>query len=504
MTDLGRSGTTTNERLFRVARWGALAAALPALWACTNRPLGEPTPQPAGDFNGRYQLSVNRDLDILFMVDDSSSMKPLQNKLTANFPAFMEVLKNLPGGLPNVHIAVVSSSMGAGRNPMISHCAPGGDRGLFHAAPVGDTCGKGSLAPGQSFIVNVNGMTNYTGDISDVFSCIARLGDDGCGFEHQFESVLRALGADGAPPPPENAGFLRPNAYLAVILITNEDDCSAPPDSSLFDGSSQLISDPLGPLQSYRCNEFGHLCGGHPPPRTPVGPTDLTGTCTSAEDGRLLRVSQVVAALKGLKANPSMVRVAAIAGPANPYVVDHVPAGLPDVGPWPSVDHSCTTTEPDGMVTYGDPSVRIAEWVKAFGGNGVFETICAPTLEPALREVAKVIGGGPEPPCVEGRVLDTAGAPWTGATTPDCHVTDQAPNDQGQPVESVLPPCAPGQEAGATACWFLRPTADFCAGSPAVQFNRPGGAPTAGLTSTVSCAVLRCPPAGTPGAPDGC
>ena len=77
------------------------------------------------------------------------------------------------------------------------------------------TCAKASLNAGQNFIINVNGMPNYTGDIADVFSCIAPLGDGGCGFEHQLESVLRALGADGAPPPAQNAGFLRPDAYLA-------------------------------------------------------------------------------------------------------------------------------------------------------------------------------------------------------------------------------------------------------------------------------------------------
>ena len=56
-----------------------------------------------------------------------------------------------------------------------------------------------------------------------------------------------SLGAEifwscGQSPPLENAGFLRRNATLAIVLITNEDDCSAPPDSALFDSSSQLVS----------------------------------------------------------------------------------------------------------------------------------------------------------------------------------------------------------------------------------------------------------------------
>jgi hypothetical protein len=388
----------------RAARWAVLAAAIPALWACNARRLEKPEPAPAQTFNDLFQQSINRNIDIVFMVDNSSSMMPLQAKLTTNFPAFMDVLKGLPGGLPNVHIGVVSSSMGAGRNGSIEHCMPGGDQGIFQTQPRGGCTASGLMA-GQNFIINVNNAPNYTGDISNVFSCIAALGDTGCGFEHQFESVLRALGADGAPAPPQNAMFLRPDAFLAVILITNEDDCSAPPDSDLFDSSSATVSDPLGPLQSYRCNEFGHLCGGKAPPRT-MG-ADLTGTCVSAEDGRLLRVADVVTAMKRLKADPTKVLVAAIAGPPSPYVVALGPSQVKtDPSMWPFVQHSCMAA--DG--TYADPSIRIKQWVDAFGSNGVFEEICNDSFKPALTVIANEIGKKIGSPCVTGTVLDTAGA----------------------------------------------------------------------------------------------
>src|SRR5262249_8144002 len=157
-------------------------------------------------------------------------------------------------------------------------------QGFLQAAPTtSPACARASLNADQHFIVNNMGMPNYQGDIADVFSCIAQLGDQGCGFEHQLASVLRALGADGVAPPAQNNGFLRPDAYLQVVLVTNEDDCSAPPDSDLFDSSSMTVTDPLGPMQSYRCNEFGHLCSGQKPPRQPASQVDL-GMCVSAED----------------------------------------------------------------------------------------------------------------------------------------------------------------------------------------------------------------------------
>jgi hypothetical protein len=498
---------------WRAARWAVLAAAIPALWACNSRRLAKPEPAPQMQFNDLFQQAVNRNIDIVFMVDDSSSMAPIQAKLTAQFPAFMDVLKGLPGGLPNVHIGVVSSSMGAGRNPSIDHCPQGGDQGVFHTKPLGTTCGKGMLNPNQNFIINVNGAPNYTGDISDVFSCIALLGDGGCGFEHQFESVLRALGADGAMAPPANANFLRPDAYLAVVMITNEDDCSAPPDSDLFDSSSSTVTDPLGPLQSYRCNEFGHLCGGQPPPRQPPGEVDLSGMCVSAENGRLLKVSDVVAAMKGLKKDPSKVLVAAIAGPPSPYKVNIGPSQVKgDPSQWPYVEHSCTQMEPNNDITYADPSIRIKQWIDAFGANGVFEDMCAPDFKLALQAIATTIGKKIGSPCVYGPVLDTDGVPWnTGSmTTPDCTVIDHSTSaSSGNVVDTRLPPCDnmaqvraslkmnPPQPVGTTACWVLDDsTTATCPTAPishVMLFNRPGGAVTTDLNSSVSCSVLTCP-----------
>jgi hypothetical protein len=484
---------------WRAARWAVLAAAIPALWACNSRRLVEPTPAPQQTTNDLFQQSVNNNLDIVFMIDNSSSMIPLQKKLTDNFPVFMNILKGLPNGLPNDHIGVVSSSMGAGRNPSILGCAPGGDQGIFQSAKRGDTatCAAGSLNAGQNFIIYTNGTPatqNFTGDIADAFSCIAPLGDQGCGFEHQFESVLRALGADGAPAPTQNNGFLRPDAYLAIILITNEDDCSAPPDSDLFDSTSSMVSDPLGPLQSYRCNEFGHLCGGKPPPRTPMGIVDLTGTCVSAEDGRLLRVRDVTTAMKNLKADPSKILVAAIAGPPAPYKVGTVPAQIPtDPSPWPIVEHSCVAA--DG--SYADPSIRIAEWVNNFGGNGLFEVICNDTFNAALTGIADAIGKKIGSPCVQGTVLDTTGAPWAaggvGKALPDCAVVDHKTGTDGKVVDSSLPPCATGTAEGATECWALGAGGTVCPGADVMTFNRPGAPTATDLNSSVSCNVLTCP-----------
>jgi hypothetical protein len=427
-----------------------------------------------------FQQSVNRNVDVLFMVDNSAGMTVMQLQLVDAFASYMDVLKGLPAGLPNIHLGVVSSNMGAGRNPSIELCMPGGDRGIFQSAPTSaPACQRASLNADQHFIVNNMGMTNYQGDIADVFSCIAMLGDQGCGFEHQLESVLRALGADGGNAPAENAGFLRSDAYLQVVLITDEDDCSAPPNSPLFDSSSMTVADQWGPLQSYRCNEFGHLCGGKRPPRTPPGEVDLSGTCVSAEDGTLIRVADVVAALKSLKSDPSKILVAAIAGPPTPYKVNVGPSEVKtDTSQWPYVEHSCTGTTANGMTVSADPAVRIKQWVDAFGDNGVFEERCTDSFARPLQTIAEQIGKAMSPRCLPA-ALDV--------TT--CTFTDETTDATGAVVSTPLPQCVGVAGAtGATACWYTRAGTTQCPSGQSVFFNRAGPAPApTDLVTTATC-----------------
>src|SRR5205085_370199 len=86
---------------------------------------------------------------------------------------------------------------------------------------------------------------------------------------------------------PDNGGFLRDNAALAIVMVTNEDDCSVRSDSLLLSPTVNSVTDlsGLGALQSYRCNEFGHLCDGVPPPHDPPPMSGVTlKNCVSAED----------------------------------------------------------------------------------------------------------------------------------------------------------------------------------------------------------------------------
>ena len=337
-----------------------------------------------------------RKVDMLVVVDDSAETRLMQDNLVRNFPTFINRLMD-PPGLPDLHVAVISTDMGAGDGSIAGCDATGGKNGIFQYQARAD-CTSTGLAPGATFIADDGTNRNYAGPISDVFGCIAALGESGCGFEHQLAAITRALGADGSPPPAENQGFLRPDAFLVILLLTNEDDCSAPAGSNFYDTmTNETLASDLGPPLNFRCNEFGHLCNGAKPPRlAPNGDVNakvaLDG-CVSAEGaGMLTPVATIVSQLRALKPFPDQqIVITAIAGPTTPYQVTWRNPLLMDTGPWPGIEHSCAAT--DGHVA--DPAIRIADFVHRFGDNGLVLSACSDNWGSALDRTAMVLNQVP-------------------------------------------------------------------------------------------------------------
>jgi len=332
-----------------------------------------------------------RKVDMLFVIDDSSEMRLAQDNFMRNFPALMTRLMD-PPGLPDLHIAVISTDMGAGDGSISGCDASGGKNGIFQYTPRG-SCTATGLAPGATFIADDGTNRNYTGNLNDVVGCIAALGETGCGFEHQLSAITRALGADGSPPPAENQGFLRPDAFLVIVLLTNEDDCSAPPGSNLYDtAANTTLASMLGPPSNFRCNEFGHLCNGMKPPRlAPNGDVNDSVTlegCVPAEDGALIPIPEITRRIRSLKQYPDQqIVVTAIVGPPAPYTVKWFGPPFTDTGPWPMIAHSCTAS--DG--SDADPAVRIADFVQRFGGNGILLPICSDNYSPSFDRIASLL-----------------------------------------------------------------------------------------------------------------
>jgi hypothetical protein len=510
------------RRTWRFARWVVVAAGAACVWACNARSFEAPVVTPRTVFLNNFQQTLNRQIDLLFMIDDSSSMETAQANLKANVPNFMNVLKALPGGLPDLHLAVVSQDMGAGDGSSIAGCSQTGDAGQFHFTPT-DTCTATGLDPAAHFLIDSGGATPTTNfgtqDITSVFQCIAVLGANGCGLEAQLFSVAHALGADnldaqGNPqPPPGNEGFLRSDAYLGIVLVTNEDDCSAPWGTPLFNPVSSDINSTYGPIENFICNEWGHLCslnGGAlmKPSRfapnnsvndvvtysPPAGPNN----CTSAEGQGLLSPvgdNGFAGMIKKLKTDPTnQILVAGLIGPPYEYTVTWKAA--PVAGQlWPTIRHSCGSE--NSATSFADPGVREDYFITQFGANGLEDTFCQSNYGQSLATIAQKLSALLAPQCITGVV-----ATRPNSSTLDCTVTDVVPNmnDPTQPVQTPLPACA--DNGGMTPCWQLDvgtgpSPGNGCAPTAHVlDIMRGGAMPPNNTKSTVNCSIC------TPGYPD--
>lgn len=406
----------------RLVGFAALSLLLVLTLACINRPMRNANPEPVIVSVVSVPQSAERDVDILFVIDNSNSMKDEQENLRVNFSALMERLRKIKGGLPNIHVGVVSTDIGAGQYG-IPYCDPGGDVGNLltgnctnpSGAPyivdveaaectvVKDAsgicepsqCGQANCAhePSTTFVVDsATGCPrcrNYVNEsLEDVFSCAADLGTLGCGFEQPMEAMTKALD----PSNTSNRGFVRDDAFLAVVLITDEDDCSAST-PGLFDNTQTGMNTTLGPLWSYRCFEFGITCD-----ENSRAPGQRHNCVVRDDNGAMLHpTARYESFLTQLK-DPQMLVMAAIAGPVTRTANGagfEATVGLTDEGN-PDLQPSCGGTQPgdDGAV----PGIRIYSMLEAFNteeqlAQWAYTSICSADFSPALTGIGDRIGG---------------------------------------------------------------------------------------------------------------
>ncbi|HTJ42377.1 MAG TPA: vWA domain-containing protein [Kofleriaceae bacterium] len=414
-------------------------------------------------------LALDRNLDLLFVIDNSGSMKEEQQNLVANFPKLVNVLSSIPGGLPDVHIGVVSSNLGVG-NWAFQQCPVGGDAGHLLQGPDGTHCA--SLDPNAKFISDVaSGQTrtkNYTGALEDTFSCMAQLGTSGCGLESHLESMKVALD----PATTFNAGFLRPEAYLGVVFVGDEDDCSAS-DVSVFDPSDTT----KGGI-NFRCTEYGVTCDGDQDPLHMQTEGDRTNCAPREDSTYLYHVDRYIGFLRGLKTDPSHVVVADIGGPSKPVSIG--PDTYENMPTVPALQASCQSTG-----GYAFPAVRRAAVVNAFGVRGSTSSICNPDLSDAMTVIAQQMKSALGDPCITGTVDDVD--PSTPGLQADCEVTQIAGTTE-TPLAQCLPD-GPGAHSN-TPCWYLDVDALQCASTPdhlKLVFDYTGTTPPANARLRLSC-----------------
>jgi hypothetical protein len=353
-------------------------------------------------------------VDLLLMVANNGPMTEEQASTVTEIPRVVTVLASghdplgmIPDFAPagSLHVGIVDSNMGVGDVTGLARCTPGfGDDGLMQirARHPGTGCmtDYSVTYPGQVFDF-IAGHTVTPAQFGTDIGCVITLGTDGGGCVSQLDASLKAISltprADGSsqvswtrpdyrPPtfylgtfghgddPATNGAFLRPESVLAVVLVTDMDDCS---------GNPRI----------------------HSPDDPAFNTVDLNLRCHTFQD-ELFPIDRYVDGFAGLRAFPERLVFGAITGVppalsgASPTDILRDPAMQEQINPTMLNQIIPVCISPGGRgVAY--PAVRItrvAQGLVAAGAHVTMQSICTTDFGPAFAAILHEIGGALGPP----------------------------------------------------------------------------------------------------------
>lgn len=166
-------------------------------------------------------------LDVLFVIDNSNSMKEEQEGVARELTAFIDELKRGGGVSQDFHVGVITTTVY--QHTLTGAAPPLIDFNRLYPGQSGKLQAVPEVGPDGGTIIGTERVLN--GNDPALVAKFARLvqqGTNGSGQETPFEAVRLALFdldritlANGG-----NGGFLRDGARLLVVIITDEDDCS--------------------------------------------------------------------------------------------------------------------------------------------------------------------------------------------------------------------------------------------------------------------------------------
>ena len=459
------------------------------LGGCLGHPLKEVEYEKVIVPRTPLDIDLNRDVDILFVIDNSGSMAEEQARLARNFPAFIAALDGMQA---DYRIGVTTTDVqhpgcaGQGGTPengnlVLRSCLDAVAEGAFEfndqdaAYACTDQC---KLSPEQlrqqpsiydgelhPWLESIGGQPNLAAGVTmaDAFACFGPQGINGCGYESPLEAMRLAITKARAD---NGNGFMRQEALLSVVLVTDEADCSSnPAHKDIFTTNTAFQNDAAPQRTSATCWRAGTACTGDGPDFKECHAMDWAADASPAEaadDAVLYPIDRYVDFLAGLRGEGGL---ADDGGPAARDVLVSLITGVPvgyhlgeaeleyraaEPGSEQAVNFGiapgCTNTE-DGSNSTAIPPVREREVAEAFAGDdGVRNlfSICQDDYSPALQQIARSIEKVLAPACAGACIADRD--PDTLLLEPDCIVTAELPD--GSEVD--VPPCTRDGDGWAT------------------------------------------------------
>ncbi len=523
------------------------------MFGCLDRPVAKTTPNLQSGVRIPVVNDAIENVDVLFEVDNSNSMAENQANLARNFNTLIDQLVNPPVNpmtmrpdhppVKSLHVGIISSDLGT-PGSVVPSCANSdtGDDGLLNpiksglairthqpwtTAPPGRRPMRCTNDPNQypSFLTFTSVATGGTPatnatEFRDDFVCNAYLSTGGCGLEQQLESAYRALVVRNPRAVPgntdANAGFVRDNAVLAIVMVTDEEDGSVRDcrfaEAGVPCTDAVGVFDVLSPDWSssdLNLRFYMYTPGSRQDPTWPIDryidPARPNRGFTSLKPGRPDLV--VFSAIAGVPLNLPM--RALPSGTSMEVDYDALLGRMPDgsdgytgasaEGPISmrqrNMDPMCSTrvvpacrregsapaTTCDSAAQYtAAPSRRIVEVVRRFANgynNGTLHSVCANDYTPALTQIVERIQERISGRCLP-RALEVEPARCadgsSGCQRVNCIVREILPAGMSTSVCTAARGRTPGER------YFVTPTAprDTCIVNQVLV--TPGGDPPAG------------------------
>jgi len=308
---------------------------------------------------------ISNSIDILFVVDNSGSMAGEQDQLGKSFSAFATALEER---FEDYHIAVVTTGKKSGACPacdasIVKNCVnETGEHGRFqdrlgHITWDVDNANFDFTSDPTCRVVTKNNKECFYNIAQE--RGIALVGTQGCGYERGLAAMKRALSKELLGT--YNDGFLRDGAMLAVVVISDEDDCGEV-------GEVYELTPDGGNICYFAAKGVG------PEGETvhPDDPNEKPYELTSVEEYRDFLVK-----LKGDR--PGMVKFTAITGvkDINDLSTTTIEYEMGAHNRWEIIT-ACTAPGCTGAYCFAEPGTRYIEMAQAFGLgiNGQVDTIC--------------------------------------------------------------------------------------------------------------------------------
>jgi hypothetical protein len=203
------------------------------------------------DFGPPQPEGCKGKIDFLFVISRTGTMDTKQQRLLDSFDGFITAIEEDFADFDS-HIVVINpdgywagTSCESGMCPKYGNCGPNAPdyvcgstydslcdielaAGLLYNAGAYATNHKCELAGGRRYIV-----TKEEPDLAAQFECIARVGTSG-GNEPTMKSIAVAVGPELNAEDGCNAGFLRPDALLVIVMIQDTGDFASPQSPTVY------------------------------------------------------------------------------------------------------------------------------------------------------------------------------------------------------------------------------------------------------------------------------